>query len=131
MKIERVVFLTYRHDLAILLAMKIPNANRAVADINKLREYSLNFEHDDGKHKAQLFLTKLGLTLNDAEILQNILLEIVKTHEAELSKADIYGQRYRLDFVLEWAGKRAILRSAWIVRYNEDFPRLVSCYPLK
>jgi len=48
-----------------------------------------------------LFLTKLGLTLNDAEILQNILLEIVKTHEAELGKADIYGQRYRLDFVLE------------------------------
>jgi len=35
--------------------MIIPNAERAVVDIRKLRDYCLNPLHDDGKHKAQLF----------------------------------------------------------------------------
>jgi len=35
--------------------MKVPNADRAVVDIRKLRDYCLNLLHDEGKHKARLF----------------------------------------------------------------------------
>jgi hypothetical protein len=35
--------------------MLIPDAENAVVDIRKLRDYCLNLEHDDGKHKARLF----------------------------------------------------------------------------
>lgn len=31
--------------------MLIPNAENAIVDIRKLRNYCLNLEHDDGKHK--------------------------------------------------------------------------------
>lgn len=31
--------------------MKIPNAERAIVDIRKLRDYCLNPEHDVGKHE--------------------------------------------------------------------------------
>jgi hypothetical protein len=36
--------------------MKLPNAEKAVVDIVKLRDYSLNPHHPEGKHKARAFL---------------------------------------------------------------------------
>jgi hypothetical protein len=42
--------------------MLIPNAENAVVDIRKIRDYCLNPEHDDGKHKARIFLSTLGMT---------------------------------------------------------------------
>ncbi len=72
--------------------MIIPNGEGAVVDILKLRDYCLNPLHDDGKHKARLFAA-VGVTANDAETLREVLLQVVKTHEAKLGRRDIYGQR--------------------------------------
>jgi hypothetical protein len=80
--------------------MLVPNAEQAVVDICKLRDYCLNPEHDDGKHKARLFSSILGMVASDAEELRQILLEVVKTHEAQLGRQDEFGQRYTLDFIL-------------------------------
>jgi len=52
--------------------MIIPNAERAAVDIRKLRDYCLNPDHDEGKHKARLFHKALGMTAQDAEKLQDI-----------------------------------------------------------
>ncbi len=49
--------------------MRLPNAERAVVDIAKLRDYCLNFEHPRGRHKARVFAAALGLTTADAEML--------------------------------------------------------------
>lgn len=57
--------------------MLIPNAENAVVDIRKLRNYCLNPEHDQGKHKARLFLSILGMTADNAEELRQSLLEVV------------------------------------------------------
>ncbi len=43
-----------------------------------------------------------------------ILLEVVRTHEAQLGRRDDYGQRYTLDFVLEWQDRNITVRSEWI-----------------
>ncbi|TLD42068.1 MAG: putative adhesin/hemolysin precursor [Candidatus Jettenia ecosi] len=110
--------------------MKIPNADCAVVDIRKLRDYCLNSLHDEGKHKARLFESVLGITADDAEQLRNIILQIVKTHEAKLGRRDEYGQRYTVDFLLEWKGKQAKIRSGWIIEHNSNIPRMTSCYPL-
>jgi hypothetical protein len=50
--------------------MKLPNAERAVVDIAKLQDYSLNPAHDVGKHKARVFRSALGLTISDADWLR-------------------------------------------------------------
>jgi len=110
--------------------MDIPNADRAVVDIRKLRDYCLNPMHGEGKHKARLFAAALGMTRNNAEDLRNALLQAVKTHDARLGRRDQYGQRYTVDFVLKWNDKQATIRSGWIVEYGSDRPRLTSCYPL-
>lgn len=110
--------------------MLIPNANNAVVDISKLRDYCLNPDHDEGKHKARLFSSILGISKDDAEELRQLLLEVVKIQEAQLGRHDEFGQRYTLDFTLEWQNKSATVRSAWIIEHDSDVPRLTTCYPL-
>ena len=41
-----------------------------------------------------------------------------------------YGQKYIIDFPLTNHHQIAIIHSVWIIRYNENFPRLVTCYVL-
>jgi len=110
--------------------MLIPNAKNAVVDIRKLRDYCLNPEHDDGKHKARLFSSILGMTPDNAEELRQILLEVIQTHEAQLGRRDGFGQRYTLDFTIEWQNRSATLRSGWIIEHGLEIPRLTTCYPL-
>ena len=110
--------------------MKVPNAEHAVVDIRKLRDYCLNSTHEHGKHKARLFVAALGMTVNDAEELRNVLLDTIKTHDAQLGRQDVYGQRYAVDFMLVWRSKQAMIRSAWIIEHGSNIPRLTSCYPL-
>jgi hypothetical protein len=110
--------------------MLVPNAENAVVDIRKLRDYCLNLNHDKGKHKAQLFLSMLGMTSADAKDLRQILLAVVKTQEATLGRTDEFGQRYTVDFTLRWQERSAIVRSGWIIEHNSDIPRLTTCYPL-
>ncbi len=108
--------------------MKLPNAETAFIDIHKLRDYSLNIEHDRGQHKARLFFAILGLSVEDAEELQFILLEAIQIHDAISTNQDEYGQRYVVDFPLTRNQNTATIRSTWIVRPTETFPRLTSCY---
>lgn len=108
--------------------MKLPNAASAFVDINKLRSYSLNASHHRGRHKARLFSSILGFTDEDAEELQAILLSAAKNYEATLKPPTEYGDRYTIDFSLTRNQNQATIRSSWIIRTNESFPRLTSCY---
>lgn len=49
--------------------MQIPNCERAIVDIVKLRDYCLNLDHIRGRHKARIFRNALGLTMDDANLL--------------------------------------------------------------
>jgi hypothetical protein len=108
----------------------LPNADKAVVDIRKLRDYSLNPDHSTGKDKARLFSSILGMTAENAEELRQIILEKVKTQEVSLNRYDEYGQCYTLDFTLEWQNRSGIIRTGWIIEPGFDIPRLTSCYPL-
>jgi Domain of unknown function (DUF6883) len=109
--------------------MVLPNAEHAVVEIRKLVDYCLDARHDEGKHKARLFAA-VGITAKDAEELRHTLLQAVKTNEAYLGRRDAYGQRYIVDFLLDWKGKQAMIRSGWIIEHGTNTPRLTTCYPL-
>ena len=114
--------------------MKLPNAEAAVVDIVKLREYSLNPDHPKGKHKARVFLAALGIDENDAEQLREIILRAVLSAEAIEKEPSDYGRRFVVDFRVSWAKESvtrvALVRTAWIIRVGEDFPRLATCFIL-
>ena len=70
------------------------------------------------------------MTVDDAEDLRQILLKVVKIQEARPGRQDAYGQRYTIDFTLEWQNRSATVRSGWIIENDSDIPRLTTCYPL-
>ena len=112
--------------------MKLPGGAGAVVDIEKLRDYCLSALHPEGRHKARVFLSALGMTAADAESLRNMLLSAARQSEtAVISGTDEYGSRYVLDSEIVWGSRRALIRSAWIIKSEEDFPRLTSCYVLR
>jgi hypothetical protein len=108
--------------------MKLPNAERAFVDIEKLRGYCLNPFHIKGKHKARMFSSILGLTSADAKKLRETLLDAAKNCDASPGVEDLYGKRYIIDFMMTTAKGQAKIRSTWIIIRHEDFPRLTSCY---
>ncbi|MFY9314250.1 MAG: DUF6883 domain-containing protein [Burkholderiales bacterium] len=108
--------------------MKLPNGDRAIVEIEKLRRYCLNSGHPRGRHKARVFAASLGVAAQDAETLRADLLLAARTDDAEVGQSDKHGTRYTLDCRMRRGVKSAVVRSHWIVRKGEDAPRLVTCY---
>lgn len=106
----------------------LPNSERAVVDLAKLRDYSLNPDHEVGKHKARVFRAALGLTIDDAGWLREEVLKAAHELEAADGPISPFGQKYVIDVVVTREEKTALVRTAWIIEYGTDFPRLTSCY---
>ena len=64
------------------------DADHAVVDIRKLRDYILSPMHRIGKHKARVFMAALNMTADDAESLRRALLQAVGEQEVELGLED-------------------------------------------
>lgn len=110
--------------------MKLPNPERAIIDEEKLSGYCLNPRHSDGQHKARVFQSALGMGIESAAELRTALMQAIQTTDAVLDKRSPYGQKYRVDFLMVRGEKQATIRSVWIVRNDEDFPQLVTCFVL-
>src|SRR5208283_4812736 len=107
--------------------MKLPNGERAIVDIRKLREYCLNSQHPRGRNKARVFAA-VGIRDSDAEELREALGAAARDGEATYGTVNPYGQRYVVDFDFVRLGRTVKIRSTWIVRAGEELPRLTSCY---
>jgi hypothetical protein len=108
--------------------MQLPNSHKAVVEIGKLRDYSLNPNHPVGKHKARVFRAALGITLTEAEWLRERALEAALSDDAKRQSPSVFGDKYVIDSVLEFRGLSATVRFCWIIEFGTDFPRLTSCY---
>ena len=73
----------------------------------------------------------MNIGIEDVELLKAALLNAVHQNVAIPTKRNAYGEKYVIDFEMNHSGQTAIVRSAWIVRDNENFPRLVTCYVLE
>ncbi len=107
--------------------MKLPNSDRAIVEIAKLRDYYLDPLHPFGKHKARVFRAALGLGMADAGWLRKRLLNAAGS-EAECLGTTKFGTLYMIEFELRTTVGGAVLRSGWIVRSGEDFPPLTTVY---
>lgn len=99
--------------------------------IDKLTTYSLNFEHKDGKHKARLFRAKLGIVLDNQEILVAALIKAAINCKSAYHTTSEYGDKYVIDFDLTTEVGTSKIRSCWIVRFGETYPRLTTVYPIE
>jgi hypothetical protein len=107
--------------------LKLPNPERAVVDIAKLRDYCLDPTHRVGGDKALVFRSVLGLDASNAGWLRDRLLDVARG-EATPRGENRHGKLYMIDFELRTSAGQATLRSSWIVVHEEDFPRLTTCF---
>ncbi|MCX6153496.1 MAG: hypothetical protein NT007_04995 [Candidatus Kapabacteria bacterium] len=110
--------------------MIIPNSDNAYIDDEKIYGYCLNSEHPIGKHKAKMFQYLLNLNQGNGFILINALKEAIKSNNTVFEKETQHGKYYLLDFEMENSQNKYTIHSSWIIKVDEDFPRLVSCYVL-
>jgi hypothetical protein len=111
--------------------MKLPNAENAFVEIRKLTEYCLDPNNPRGRHKARVFKAALGITRENAEVLKTAILNDVPRRDAVIGEQDFYGQRYTVDCKIETEIGEEIVRTGWITKRSEDFPRLTTCYVVK
>jgi filamentous hemagglutinin len=107
------------------------NADRAVIDARKVRDYLLNPLHARGGNKARMFAAALGYRRFDHARLIERIREAILTHEAVRIDAMPYGERFRVEIPIAGPAGSAIVRTLWIIRTGEDVPRLTSAYPIK
>jgi len=89
-------------------SVMLPNVDRAVVDIAKLRDYCLNPDHEDGKHKARVFASALDLRQGDADWLRGRLLEAAVSEQAIMISKNRFGTLYVIDFLLTTSSKISI-----------------------
>ena len=105
-------------------------ADRAAFDVRKLRDYVLSAASERGRHKARVFARVLGIGSADARWLWDRILDGIRNADATLTARSRYGAFYRADIRVETERGAATVRTAWIVRTGETFPRLTTCFVL-
>lgn len=110
--------------------MRLPQCQAANLDLAKIEDYCLNPSHPRGRHKARVFREALGLARADAAWFRKSLLDGITKADAELIETDDFGARWRADIPVTRQGAAAVVRTVWIVRAGENFPRFVSCWVL-
>jgi len=106
---------------------------KPVVPKEKLTEYILNPDHDEGKHKAHLFKTLLGIELDDWEYL-SVQFELGLINSQPLSLRDVkeYGDEHHLQFEVHMPiiGRNEevmVVRTAWKI-VDGGPPSLVTAY---
>ena len=109
--------------------MNLVNADRAVVDPAKVRDYLLSTVHPVGRFKAALFVA-LGYSADQWELLRNDILTLARTGIASPGQPSPYGRKFELDGILTGlSGRSAAVGTVWIFRPQEQFPRFVTALP--
>ena len=107
----------------------LPQYDRAEIRREKLEGYALNLAHPDGKHKALVFKSALGLEQDDWQWLQQQIIAELPYHEAIPKYADKHGERYEVLIpVTGKNGKIVLVATGWIIKRGTDYPYLTTAY---
>ena len=109
--------------------MRLPNADRAIIEESKLRDYLLSPEHPIGRHKARVF-RRLGYSQTLWQKLEADLRAQHATQDAEPGERSPYGQKFEIRAILTGpSGSSAEIISVWIIMAGEEVPRFVTAMP--
>ncbi len=84
--------------------------------------------HPYGKEKAVTFKSALGITVNEAALLKEAIIKGLPGNDCFIREKDEYGERFTVLMKIRIFQKEAIVITGWIIRNEEDYPRLTSCY---
>lgn len=108
------------------MTVLLPNIENASIDLKKLTGYVLNTNHPEGRHKARVFLSALGIAAADGEWLASAILAGLLKSEAVLQNTTDWGAIYRVDMEIVRGQRCAKVRTGWLCA--NDMARLATCY---
>jgi hypothetical protein len=111
--------------------MKLPNANMALVEREKIVDYLLNPTHRHGASKARFF-ARFGFRVEAWEDLAAALREHARDQEVARTKESGFGPRYEVEGELRApGGRRPRVRTVWQMDEGQIAPRLITAYPLE
>ena len=100
--------------------MILENADKAVIDIRKLKDYCLSKSHPRGRHKVKVFERAISFDAKDTDKLKSLLLSAINNSDAKFLFQDKFGERYQIDFDVK--NKKNLLKFAvcglWETKIN-------------
>jgi hypothetical protein len=107
----------------------LPNAERAIVEIEKMRDYLLSPSHPVGRFKAAFFRS-VGYGQEDCERFRADLLLLARIGSAVEGRASSYGRKFEVRGTLRSPrGTDVPVTSVWIVLSGSDVPSLVTVFP--
>jgi hypothetical protein len=107
--------------------VQLPNADRAVIPVEKLRDYLLNVAHPQNRGKARLFAA-LGYTPGNWETLASDLRTQHLPNDATESGTSLDGVKYTIIAPLLGPTGSANIKSIWQIDFGSEVPRFISAY---
>lgn len=108
--------------------MNLPNAEKAIIPLEKVRYYLLSPIHPIGRYKAAFFRSH-GYEQTDWEILTNDIRSIL-SEDATLTEATEFGVKYTITGNIAGPNDRIFgIVAICIILRGEEIPRLVTAYP--
>jgi len=108
---------------------KLPNADQAVIQREKLTGYHFSRAHPVGRFKAQFF-AKMGFQSDNWLSFEAALRTQHLTENAQLVEASSFGKKYEIRAILKGPlSPPQMIVSVWIIETGELIPRFVTAYP--
>ena len=110
--------------------LTLPSFEQANIGVEKLRDYILNMDHPQGRHKATVFKSMLSIERRHANVVAEVIRGTLGRALAQKGQADEYGERWATYHeIIGLNGRSAIVTVAWIFkREAPGIPVLISSY---
>jgi hypothetical protein len=107
----------------------LPNAERAVVEDAKVRDYLLSATHPVGRFKS-VFFVALGFSADQWSLLRDALLELARASDATPGQASPFGTKFEIRAKLVGpSGREADVVTVWMVSTGQEFPHFVTAHP--
>lgn len=109
--------------------MRLPNAEQAVVEHAKIADYLLNEQHEDGRSKAQFFIS-FGFRPESPELLIAALHDLVQQCDVSSLRPSLHGTKYIVIGKLRTPdGREPVVKTVWMIDHGNDVPRLITALP--
>ena len=107
--------------------MKLPDAEHAVVERNKIERYLLSATHAHGRHKQRVFVAA-GYT---AQRLVDVLLQLARESDDAQELPSPFGRKFVVRGSIPSRSGSLAITTIWILRDGRPPPHFVTAYPTK
>lgn len=108
---------------------RLPNADKAIIDSEKIRGYVLSPTHPVGRFKAAFFV-RFGYSAEKWMEFEQCLRGLILSQDVAAVEETPYGRKYVVEGSIGIpSGKALEVVTVWVILKKQSIPRFVTAYP--